>query len=183
MRSSSTETVRIVLGATEKAVSGDPRALGWDWDDEKLTVERMCASFISKNRELSCCLEEELREQFEQKYDQGREPYLVYRRDRGWQVAAKKGMGDRSLRRLAKAHAVAVGGGNSAVGSSQMTSYPFKLFHFGALTRPRCRVASGYTLRTINAALSPPRLAPAAWANRHSTLSNSLPSAPGGPSC
>ena len=52
---------------------------------------------------LSCCLPEELREPFEQKHDQGREPYLVYRRDRGWQVAAAKGMGDRRFGRLSKA--------------------------------------------------------------------------------
>ena len=85
--------MRIVLSATKKAVSGDRRAQGWNWDDEKLTIERMAASFVSKNPELAGALPDGLREQFEQKHDQGRAPYLVYRRDRGWQVAAKKGLG------------------------------------------------------------------------------------------
>ena len=61
----------------------------------------MCATFISKNPELAHCLPAELREPFEQKRDQGREPYLVYRRDSGWQVAAERGMGDRRFGRVA----------------------------------------------------------------------------------
>ena len=71
---------------------------------EKLGIERMAASFISKNPELAMALPDGLREQFELKRDQGREPYLVYRRDRSWQIAAKRGMGDRRFNRLSAGH-------------------------------------------------------------------------------
>ena len=92
------ETVRIVLDATKEAVAGDRRASSWDWDAEQLNLERMCASFVSKNPELSYCLPDGLREPFEQKRDQGRSPYLVYRRDRGWQVARRTRHGRPALR-------------------------------------------------------------------------------------
>src|SRR5262245_53247788 len=97
------ETVRTVLEATKKAVAGDHRAKVWDWDEEQLGLERMCASFISKNPELAPCLPGQLREPFERKLAEGREPYLIYRKDRGWHVAAMRGMGDRRFNQAARA--------------------------------------------------------------------------------
>jgi putative DNA primase/helicase len=44
------DVVAEVLEATRRAVANDPT---WDWDDEKLTIERMCYDFVSKNPELA----------------------------------------------------------------------------------------------------------------------------------
>ena len=150
------ETVRIVLDATKKAVAGDRRALSWDWDAEQLNVERMVASFISKNPELGNLLPDGLREQFEERRDAGRGPNLVWRRDRLWTFRRRRGKATsawqkRRLCRRPPRHGVAM------ASPTLTTSCLFRPFHFDASTRPRCQVASGYTPPTTSAASSPPR--------------------------
>ena len=51
------DVVADVLAATRHAVANNP---AWDWDDEKLTVERMCYDFVSKNPELASLLPDKL---------------------------------------------------------------------------------------------------------------------------
>lgn len=155
------ETVRIVLEATKKAVSGDRRAHGWNWGDEQLAIERMCASFVSKNPELAGVLPDELREQFETKHHQGRAPYLVYRRDRGWQVAAAKGMGDRRFDRLSKSHdAPARAGAKPQSGNGDMPLTKLRLRAFvpidPATLPPRAWLyGRHYQRRTVGVTASP----------------------------
>jgi AAA domain/Bifunctional DNA primase/polymerase, N-terminal len=128
------ETVRTVLEATKAAMARDARAQNWDWDEEELGLERMVASFISKNTELAHLLPDGLREAFQQKI--GRGAYLVYRRDRGWQAHAQRGMGDRRLGKLPAWSAEARDGADDideAGKTERPKAWRFRLVPFGEL--------------------------------------------------
>jgi hypothetical protein len=50
------ETIITVLDATQKAVTGDPRACNWNWAKEERAIRGQCLSFIKKNPELAYLL-------------------------------------------------------------------------------------------------------------------------------
>jgi RecA-family ATPase len=87
------ETVATVLRATKDAVAGDPRAAAWDWDEEELGIERMCADWVTKHPELAHVLPDRLRSPFEEKRDQGLEPRIIYLRGTGWHIRTRRGNG------------------------------------------------------------------------------------------
>ena len=91
----------------------------------------------------------ELLETFERKRDQGRDPYLVYRRDRGWQVAAERGMGDR---RCGSSGGPPVRAGNGDGAGAPTRTWACTCS--SRSTRPACRHASGCMAGTISVARS-----------------------------
>ena len=60
-------------------------------------------SLIGKDPSLSHCLPDGLRETLDRKLREGQEPYLVYRRDRGGHVMARRGEGARSRAKAGRA--------------------------------------------------------------------------------
>ena len=82
------EAVETVIKATRKAVEGDARAAAWDWDAEKIELERMCFDLVKKNPELAGVLPDDLRDDFVAAED--RQPWFVFNRSLGkWHVRAK----------------------------------------------------------------------------------------------
>lgn len=88
------ETVDTVLEAIRQATDGNPACARWDWVDERIKVEKMCFSLISKNPELSDRLPEGLRRLFEKRLDNGLRPSIGRNRN-GWFVRTftRKGEG------------------------------------------------------------------------------------------
>ena len=73
--------VLTVLEETQKAAPPD-----WDWDVERLDLERQCYDWVTKHPELSSALPEGLRDKFEQLCREGVVPRFTYRPDYGgWQ--------------------------------------------------------------------------------------------------
>jgi hypothetical protein len=82
------EVADAVLEATRKAIEGDERAAAWDWEAERIEVERMCFDFVKKNPELADVLPDDLRDDFVAAVD--RQPWFVFNRSLGkWHVRAK----------------------------------------------------------------------------------------------
>jgi hypothetical protein len=77
-----------VLEATRRAVAND-RA--WNWDDEKLTIERMCYDFVSKNPELAGLLPNKLFAAWNDRLAEGRTQLrIVYARHLKWHIRSQE---------------------------------------------------------------------------------------------
>ena len=72
------DVVDRVLGATQAAVAKDARTAKWDWNAERLAIQRMCFDLISKNPELSVLLPDDLGARFEEALANGRTPRVVF---------------------------------------------------------------------------------------------------------
>ena len=95
------ETVDTLLDELRASLADDPRVATWDWDAERLQVEKFCYSWIAKHPDLSDRLPDKLREDFDLKHQQDRGPIFRHRADLGWYVASRAGAGTAKLRRLA----------------------------------------------------------------------------------
>jgi hypothetical protein len=72
------EVVERVLHATKHAAARDPRCAGWHkWPEARTRIERMCLDWVSKNPDLSGCLPESIREQFDTIAAAGKRPKVV----------------------------------------------------------------------------------------------------------
>jgi AAA domain len=77
-----------VLKATRRAVANDP---AWNWDDEKLTIERMCYDFVSKNPELAGLLPDKLFAAWNDRLAEGRTQLrIVYARHLKWHIRSQE---------------------------------------------------------------------------------------------
>ena len=75
-----------MLEDTQKAVAHTPQAADWNWDKERLDLERHCFDWIKKHPELSSSLPDGIRDKFEQMCREGVVPVFLYRPDYGgWQ--------------------------------------------------------------------------------------------------
>ena len=87
-----------------------------------------------------------------QKHDQGRAPYLVYRRDRGWQVAAARGHGGPALQPAIEGRdAPARAAPSRSQATATRRSPSFACAHSCRLTPRPCPRASGSMAGTISA--------------------------------
>jgi hypothetical protein len=135
------EVVETVLEATRRAVDSDERAVAWDWDAEKIELERMCLDFVKKNPELADVLPDDLRDDFVSA--EGRQPWFVFNRSLGkWHVRAK--------------HA----GTNtkSAAGGAQGGAFelrPFVPFDLASLPPRAWLYGRHYQRRTVSATVAP----------------------------
>jgi len=83
------DTVAEVLEATRRAVANDP---AWDWDDETLTIERLCYDFVSKNPELAGLLPDKLFAAWNDRLAEGRTQLrIVYARHLKWHIRSQEG--------------------------------------------------------------------------------------------
>jgi AAA domain len=81
------DAVTEVLEATRRAVANDP---SWDWNEERLTIERKCYDFISKNPELSVLLPDGLAVAWAERQAEGRTNLrIVHARHIGWHVRSQ----------------------------------------------------------------------------------------------
>jgi hypothetical protein len=72
------DAVERVLQATKECARRDPRCAGWNkWTQAKTRIERMCTDWIVKHPELSSCLPEDVRAQFEAVVAAGKRPAVV----------------------------------------------------------------------------------------------------------
>jgi hypothetical protein len=86
------DVVADVLQATRNATTGDPRAAKWDWSGERLTIERLCYDFISKNPELFALLPDDLATAWNDRLAEGRTNLrIVYSSHIGWHIRSKEG--------------------------------------------------------------------------------------------
>jgi AAA domain len=82
------DVVAQVLGATRRVVADD---LTWDWDEEKLTIERMCFHFVSKNPELAPLLPDKLFAAWNDRLAEGRTQLrIVYARHLKWHIRSQE---------------------------------------------------------------------------------------------
>jgi len=82
------DVVAEVLKATRRAVASDP---AWNWDDEKLTIERMCYDFVSKNPELAPLLPDKLFAAWNDRLAEGRTQLrIVYARHLKWHIRSQE---------------------------------------------------------------------------------------------
>ena len=134
------EVVETVLEATRKAVEGDERAAAWDWDAEKLEVERMCFDFVKKNPELADVLPDDLRDDFVAA--EGRQPWFVFNRSLGkWHVRAKH------------AGTSSKGPGGAQGGAFELR--PFVPFDLASLPPRAWLYGRHYQRRTVSATVAP----------------------------
>ena len=83
------DTVAEVLEATRRAVANDP---AWDWDDETLTIERLCYDFVSKNPELAGLLPDKLFAAWNDRLAEGRTQLrVIYARHLKWHIRSQEG--------------------------------------------------------------------------------------------
>jgi AAA domain len=89
------EVVAEVLRATRNAAANDPRTAKWDWSEERLTVERLCYDFISKNPELFSLLPDDLARAWSDRLAEGRTNLrIVHSSHIGWHVRSKESRDD-----------------------------------------------------------------------------------------
>ena len=82
------DVVAEVLEATRRAVANDP---AWDWDDETLTIERMCYDFVSKNPELAPLLPDKLFAAWNDRLAEGRTQLrVIYARHLKWHIRSQE---------------------------------------------------------------------------------------------
>jgi hypothetical protein len=79
------DVVAQVLAATKHAVTDDERCKGWNWDKERLDIERMTYSQVNKNPELATLLPDALYEQWQARL---RDEPQITRNASGWYVRA-----------------------------------------------------------------------------------------------
>jgi hypothetical protein len=85
------DAVAEVLEATRRAVANDPK---WDWNEETLTIERLCYDFISKNPELFALLPDDLATAWSDRLAEGRTHLrIVHSSHIGWHIRSKEGEG------------------------------------------------------------------------------------------
>jgi hypothetical protein len=86
------DAVLEVLKATRRAVASNP---AWDWDGEKLTIERMCYDFVSKNPELAGLLPDKLFAAWNDRLAEGRTQLrIVYARHLKWHIRSQENKAD-----------------------------------------------------------------------------------------
>jgi AAA domain len=85
------DVVADILQATRNATASDLRAAKWDWNDERLAIERLCYNFISKNPELSPLLPHDLAAAWNDRLAEGRTKLrIVHSSHIGWHVRSEK---------------------------------------------------------------------------------------------
>jgi hypothetical protein len=154
--------VEEALEATRKAVTGDKRAEGWDWVQERHAVFGMCVDFINKNPELCILLPDALRERWDQALADGKRPKVFPSRRFGWHVRAfelKDNAGPREYaagaadeqRPPARKRPLRKSRKRARPGAASTRS------RLRASTSPKSRSASGSTAATTCAASPAPR--------------------------
>ena len=84
------ETVDTLLGELRTSLADDPRVASWDWEAERVQVEKFCFGWIAKHPELSDRLPDGLREDFERKHEAGLHPRFVHAWHLGWLARARR---------------------------------------------------------------------------------------------
>jgi RecA-family ATPase len=80
------DVVDQVMSATRDCMRDDPRAAGWNWDDEERDVRGMCYDLVDDSPELGAMLPDGLRAQFNSVLAQGKRAKIIHAKGRGWHV-------------------------------------------------------------------------------------------------
>jgi RecA-family ATPase len=148
------ETVDTLLDELRVALADDPRVASWDWDAERVQIEKMAYGWIAKHPELSDRLPDGLREDFERKHEAGLHPRFVHAWHLGgWLVRGEKPFKQATAGQEAPAEAAPQAA--SKPPKVKIEATPFKRFNPGDLPCREWLYGAHYQRGIITATVGP----------------------------
>ena len=155
------DIVNSIMAATQKAVSGDERCKGWNWEEEVVAVRKMCHDWINKRmledgEDLSHCLNDKLYREWAIIRDRGKRPYISRNRF-GVYILGKEWF-EKPKKESAEGEEVAeVVAQEEGVSEAAKPKGRIRLRPTACRLSTRYPAGNGYTAITTCGALFPPR--------------------------